>query len=1596
MPLADVAKRVIETDNFLRDAKKQSFRDELARIMTLPTKKPSQLRPFMEEFKTKEPERAKFPTPMMHLPPKESDLGKYLGNQASNVMTTVFKGIEYALTPFTVAGEIVRDVVKEYQKDPSTFLKQHFKVPSKEAFENLTSAEKWGVVKESLKEMMPGGETYKEFKELPIYKQSLYESPAWAMTLVLPSAIALRAKLAPAATRGGVVGGVAQAGRVALAPVAGVETVTGAALKYGIGIPLKYTAKGVTASARKALETALDAGLDRWLVRQGIRGDQANKVVRFFLEKNGRWLYKTAQDNMLKRMAEKRGTKHASRVAVEDTLKDAEPLLLQASKDAGVEIKPATIEPIVPKAETGMPEAGYQPAMMGVTEGKVYPKGKGVLTQAKMEDYLKLYEAKMAELGVTPEYRFNIPELDGRIARINELLGMKGRLPAGMGTKPDLKVELARVETQKDIANLIQEPGIEHRDLVRNVETAIGEVEAELGNRSLPYHGAASENKFPDKTVKQLDAMWRVYNDFRNSLLGKKVATEPPVKTLISELKEAYSSIKAEIEAWQASLKGMQGIEARTARTTLTALKRELKNTEFMLKQAELGMEVSPKEKGLRQTIMAWAKFKGLPQSHLRDIYKRLTGHSRLTAMSEGQLEAVLKAVKRVRPRTVNYKKVITVRTENNIQSLKEILIKEGKLTEDAYNQIKRSLGLSTDKYLSAEHFITESEGKNLIRTMNEEAEVGYIEQMSKWQKGLDANPNVAEVVGNYENRIAKEGQVYFEGKPADASILKDMRFFTEDLQTRTGQPFYHIYFLANRAHLANRITFARMKLKQSKSTPEYRKIVNSDAALKRVNDYIASKNKWLKIKPPKDITPEEIKLANALEDQLFELVPDFRFQRFINIYKQFEGDIDRIAPEIPDAPKEDLKVAIKTYESKGAGALKDYLDTREWGIVKSGFEPHFVVNPKLAEARVRTRFPTGRFKSRDGAEFYPADMNIVQRVDRYTQQMLAFNLKPYVRKLERVYKEAIPRLKDPEKVRTSLSASINEMMGYVEKGGAMYDAIIRIASQAYITVFSTMPILPFRNLFQNLAFHPDKSTLIDPRNKTLTHGDWAWYHTNISQMESIPRDLLLAGEGGLPGVGRFNKLIVRANIYGASDSKVNRVHCYWGSLNKAKRALEGYEKDGNIQKFISGSGLSGLTLQQQVDILKILTVDKTRAVREIATEITNNVHFLYDRAQRAPFEMGGMGRVFGSLLIFPRSLMQRVLKQFKVLDPVSYAPLAKKKRALKILLAMLMGSMAANYAFKKATGRKMAPYNPLNILAWSPGGLAIGSVTSITEVIGNLYFAMNGSKSALSELPTSIEKAGDTMIPFYKLIMSSLEAALDQKYIDRLKYRELRSIIEKKLYEMGYLDKAYEPNKEFYEAERDWEWKIKHAIFNTEPPEPDVLVKAVEDVIKAQGQLGKFILAEDSDDGYVFEMSDLAGEIRRNLDKVKPQDIDQFPPIVQMYKQAEALWNTYYYSLPASDRIALRESNAQVEAYLFLWGKLSVLRNPDSLGIVRRLMATYNIPDEAVPVIAKLKEKKTKPAPRLEFPPLTPKQPPKAEEKRGGIKEELEKIMTL
>lgn len=898
----------------------------------------------------------------------------------------------------------------------------------------------------------------------------------------------------------------------------------------------------------------------------------------------------------------------------------------------------------------------------------------------------------------------------------------------------------------------------------------------------------------------------------------------------VKELEYIHSSLEGEVKALKTQL-SEKDISAEEKADIAQALKESWHDVGAVLKSLK-EVKAAPKVKGkvaatekqkaLRATIMAWGKYKGLPQTQLRRIFSKTTEHAQLHLMTEEQLGDVLAKVKTARPLLVRSKRVITPKTERKIESLKESLGERGQMDDENFARLMSDLKLRTAKYESACNFITERQGKDLIKAMLDEAElIGWRNQI---KQALVGNPKVTEQIGKIDNRIGRLKVARLGGPLIGASPLLDMRYYTQKLQEGTGRPFYETWQWLNEKHLKVRWEQLGYMNKVEQATAEFKKISQDDAALGRVSDYIAAKHKMGPKSPP-DITAEEVKLAKEIERQLFEFRGLVRFIRFTNAYEIYGGDARKIKDlEIHDAPIEDLRKAIDLYESGGEDAVSKFLADKDWGIIKSGYEPLSIINPRLYLFRMKpATLAKGHIRSRVGIEYPAQDRNIVQRYNTYVKQILSLRgLQSPIRQFARTFDEASYLLKSPYQVANNLSIAINEMKGYSEIGGPVGRFASRLYGQVMAAVFFD-PHKWLRNLCQNIAFHPDRHLMVDPRNKPLNTQRLLYSDIFVSQKLGMMHDYLMRQFKPLPGLGRITRLANKLSRYPWTD-ETNRRWSMWLRVNKVDRALETYRKTKDIDQLVADSGLEDLQPLQQKEALQLLVLDKfdygiegLEAVtgeeafaRYVAREVTNNTHFMYERSQRAPAEMGGLARVVMNLFVFPRSYAQRLILQGKKLKPSSGATLREKRYAFKTMAGIIIAGLLIGGAYKEVTGRKYNPYNPFNILSWTPGGLSIGAAEEISAAIYDIAQALMGDQDAFGRATTAIPRASDLALPFYDIFIESIEAATDKKHIDRLALRKLREAV----------DEEYKTRPSAYQVERNAIEKFQHALFGGEPPE--------------------------------------------------------------------------------------------------------------------------------------------------------------------------------
>ncbi len=883
---------------------------------------------------------------------------------------------------------------------------------------------------------------------------------------------------------------------------------------------------------------------------------------------------------------------------------------------------------------------------------------------------------------------------------------------------------------------------------------------------------------------------------------------QPPTQLpIINDMRRLYSDVGTEITAMKSALRNLKGEEAQVSRLTLKSLDKELVGIERTIKAFET-KTAPPNIKDLRRQIVAVSVLKGFPKTELRQIIKDATGQGGLMTLPEGQLRVVLDKVSRIRPQRIKGKNVIAADTERDIASLKAELTKEGTFTDQSYKGLLHYLEIKTDKYETGDRFITEGEGKQLIRAMNNENMLGLAQKKIKLETALASQPELAKSIGDRQTITGNLQVGTTEGKKVSVNPFLDIRYYMQKLQVTTGQPFYQVWYdaLTKKNDLMTRGKEIMTRIENS--TPQFKVLSEDKVALQRVSDYIASKNKWSKVVSPTNITPDEIKLADAIEKELLAFRGDVRFYRFLRSYNRHNGDVELINRDIKDAPADDLRAAIKILESKGDKALRAFTDSKTWGVIESGYEPQTAINPRLQERKARiATIGAGHLNTREGFEASVDERTLLQRTSAYVRQMLNLQLEPYAQKIDEMYGQTLSLMDNPQRVKKELIQDLNSLKGYIEDGGMLAQILKRTASQGFTAIY-LRPDMSFRNSLQNIAFHPDKEAFINPANRVLTSEEMDYFNQYVASDDAFAQEYMLQNSPGIPGLGKINKWAQKLTLFQLSE-RMNRLSSFWASLNKAERALKAYQTNKDVAAFTKASGLNDLTPTQQIQGLELLAADPKEATRFIAKEITNNVHMVYSQAERAVVQQGAMGSAIGSLMTFPRSYVQRmVLVAQKAFS--SQSTTGERMRAWKILSTSIIGGLVAGSIYKMVTGKDRDPYNPVEMITWTPGGLMIGATTQIAEVLGDISRAIQGDEAALMRLPAKLTQAGDTFLPFYKQVIDGLEAIENEKNVDRLAVRKVIALIKK----------DYHPDEDSYQTERNIIESLQHVVFGTEAEE--------------------------------------------------------------------------------------------------------------------------------------------------------------------------------
>lgn len=826
-------------------------------------------------------------------------------------------------------------------------------------------------------------------------------------------------------------------------------------------------------------------------------------------------------------------------------------------------------------------------------------------------------------------------------------------------------------------------------------------------------------------------------------------------------------------------------------------------------KAPEVGAEPParlPSPVKLRQSIIAGRNIKGMPRSQLREITKRISGHYSISHrdITPEQLNQILTEVKAARPRRINQKKVITQQTEARIQELKQSLISSGEMTEGVYANVLGGMNISEPAYISKSNFITESQGKQVIKNMLS------IVPVVRDEVAIMNSFEQAPAIGGEITNINQGFKTKYEGKPAKVNPLLDMHHYADSMEKQTGVPFGRQQEVINEKRLFLDKQVIEPKIKEITDIEGYKKIMNDKAALRRINDFVASQlPDYVKGKPekPQNITAQEYQIANIISTNLKRFEDDVRYNRF---YEWYDHNIP-----IPNAPESELYEAEFILETKGDKALREWLKGRSWGVIRSGYDIGEVVKPSIRTFRPRPGVPKGHLKTRENVEFQRYERDIIRRYFSYVRQMTyKTELAPEIKAFQTLWNNNTDLFEQPHKVSDSLSRYLRTVLNQREQRGPLETFLFTIYSQASRAIFLDLR-KGIRNLFQNLAFYSSPEDFF--RMRPLNPKDLEYFKTFVSQNKGIRRDLQMLEYKGVIGFRKLNELADAVNVMGRTDD-LNRIVAFNSKLNSVKDAIRLYPdyatNPEHLRQLMIRAGFGDMEKMEVKHALEILATRGPEVMaRYVAKAVTQKVHFLYERAQRSPAEQGDPLRiVLSNLLTFKKGYIQRQVLDAKKLFPSEMkigSDIHSGRRSLRSIIGSIVLAAFVGSLYQKLTGDRRNPYRIDEIIkGLGIGGLATGTQDQINEFTRDLMSAAKGDRQALDRALVGLTRIGDTFVPFYDEIINILETYSDTYNLDKAVLRQIR----------GEFDRKYKPKKiKDYELRRSFSEKAQHALFGTD-----------------------------------------------------------------------------------------------------------------------------------------------------------------------------------
>lgn len=556
-----------------------------------------------------------------------------------------------------------------------------------------------------------------------------------------------------------------------------------------------------------------------------------------------------------------------------------------------------------------------------------------------------------------------------------------------------------------------------------------------------------------------------------------------------------------------------------------------------------------------------------------------------------------------------------------------------------------------------------------------------------------------------------------------------------------------------------------------------------------RIRQILESRNPSSGVTVPENITKSERIVADGFAKLWAEHELKVRKQKFLGMYDLHGANMIHHLRDattlLADAPTRDITEAVHIYETQGEAGLDTYLATKTWGVIERGYVPRNMQGMLNQAPPAVMNLGKSHIMVRDTPEAKLGD-SIFEALPGYLHQV---NMRDATRGLTNSLMQHLDRAWEDGRIDPSAQESLESMIwslkGIRIRPGAVDRAFNALGAQASAVIF-VQPKLGIRNAVQLPAMGREIISLADPRTwtKPLTANERAYLATYGGASDLLDA-MYLTQDLPVPFFGRATLWArkIGAVVQGGPEY-ANRYGAFLARLRQSERALEKYDaaiKAGTPEAQARASFEGAARVPDMSDMQRVLFwekfgQDRADALHFLAREYSNKVNAQYNKREGSIYQMApNMGTL--RLLTFPRNYIQQVVGETKK----AFAPgrsAGERYNAAANLASYTVQAVIVGAIADKIFGFGSNPYNPLSMAGWSPGGLTVGVATDAAKAVGHILNAVN-DKNARAQLPTELSRLSDTLIPFYKIAINNLDAAMGTERIDKDALREIRGMID-------------------------------------------------------------------------------------------------------------------------------------------------------------------------------------------------------------------------